>query len=139
MLSGPVALPVLLRLSRYGGVSTLCVLIHFGIMFLATGVLHRHYLIGQAASFVVLAPLGFALQRRWVFQARGARALWQFLRYLATLLVAFALNAMLMVGFVERAHLHPMAATLAVTFLNFLANFAMAHWVFARRHERASA
>jgi dolichol-phosphate mannosyltransferase len=91
-----------LQLIRYGSVGASGFAVNFGIYVL---LLHAGvpYLLAEAGAFCVAATNNFCWNKLWTFrhQAAGSHAGFQFARFFAVSLVAFACNTALLATFVE--------------------------------------
>jgi putative flippase GtrA len=91
-----------LQLIRFGTVGLSGFAVNFGVYVL---LLHGGvpYLLAEAGAFCVAATNNFCWNKLWTFrhQAAGAHAGFQFARFFAVSLVAFACNTALLATFVE--------------------------------------
>jgi putative flippase GtrA len=114
-----------LQLARFSAVSLFCFAVGLGVL---TG-LHElagvHYLLAYVASFVVTSSLGYLLNGRYTFRARGGGSA-GLARYMLVNLTLLAINATALRVLVEHFHLWYFSATLLLAALNTPVSF-LAH------------
>ena len=106
-----------LQLARFCGVSLFCFGLGLGVL---TG-LHElagvHYLLAYVASFVVTITLGYLLNGRYTFRARGADGS-GLVRYMLVNVGLLTLNGAALRALVESFHVWYFHATLALAVIN---------------------
>jgi putative flippase GtrA len=90
-----------------------------------------HYLIAYAASFVVTSTLGFLLNGRYTFRAKG-RSVSGLVRYMTVNAGLLVLNGTMLRLFVEQFHMWYVTATLVLAMINTPVSF-VAHRVVSYR------
>ncbi len=128
-----------LQLARFSAVSLLCFVLGLGVL---TG-LHElagvHYLLAYVASFVVTSSLGYLLNGRYTFSARGGGGS-GLLRYMAVNVCLLIVNGAALRLLVEQFHVWYLFATLLLAALNtpvsFLAHRIVSYRLGLRRIER---
>jgi putative flippase GtrA len=113
------------QLARFSAVSLFCFALGLGVL---TG-LHElagvHYLVAYVAAFVVTSSLGYLLNGRYTFRARGGdRA--GLLRYMLVNVTLLAINGTALRMLVEHFHVWYFTATLFLAALNTPVSF-LAH------------
>jgi putative flippase GtrA len=114
-----------LQLVRFSAVSLSCFALGLGVL---TG-LHElagvHYLIAYAASFVVTSTLGYLLNGRYTFRAKGGDGS-GLVRYMSVNVCLLLVNGAALRFLVEQLHVWYVAATLLLAVLNTPVSF-LAH------------
>jgi glycosyltransferase involved in cell wall biosynthesis/putative flippase GtrA len=118
---------------RFAIVGAACAALNWTIMYLGTVVIGIHYVAAALTTCLITIPLSYFFHRRVTFQVVSA---WQgetpeFLRFVISQLVQFALGLCVLVILVEWGGLTPMWSTVAMTVLMFAYGFAVnSAWVF---------
>lgn len=103
--------PEWVQFVRFGLVGTLGFLCDSLLFFLGYRLLGLHYLAAQAASFAGAATHNFLWHRHWTFpRGREARAMFQYISFLAVALAALGLRTVLMAWLVEKFGWSPYGA-----------------------------
>jgi putative flippase GtrA len=114
-----------LQLARFAAVSLFCFALGLGVL---TG-LHElagvHYLVAYVASFVVTSSLGYQLNGRYTFRARGGSGS-GLLRYMAVNVGLLVVNGAALRLLVERFQVWYLTATLLLAAINTPVSF-LAH------------
>jgi putative flippase GtrA len=114
-----------LQLARFSAVSLFCFALGLGVL---TG-LHElagvHYLVAYVASFVVTSSLGYLLNGRYTFGAKGGDKSGLF-RYMSVNVCLLLVNGSALRFLVEVFHIWYLAATLFLATLNTPVSF-LAH------------
>lgn len=114
-----------LQLARFSAVSLFCFALGIGVL---TG-LHElagvHYLVAYVASFVVTSTLGYLLNGRYTFRAKGQSGS-GLLRYTTVNICLVIVNGAALRLLVERFHIWYLTATLVLAALNTPVSF-LAH------------
>jgi putative flippase GtrA len=117
-----------LQLARYCAVSLFCFGLGLGVL---TG-LHElagvHYMAAYVASFLVTSTLGYLLNGRYTFRARGGGPL----RYMLVNVALLLLNGTALRILVEYGHVWYLYATLALAAINTPVSF-IAHRIVSYR------
>ena len=120
-----------LQLARFSAVSLFCFALGLGVL---TG-LHElagvHYLVAYVASFVVTSSLGYLLNGRYTFRARGGDRT-GLLRYMLVNVTLLIINGTALRLLVEHFHIWYVAATILLAALNTPVSF-LAHRVVSYR------
>ena len=113
------------QLARFSAVSLFCFALGLGVL---TG-LHElagvHYLVAYVAAFVVTSSLGYLLNGRYTFRARGGDHA-GLLRYMLVNVTLLAINGTALRMLVEHFHIWYFSATLFLAALNTPVSF-LAH------------
>lgn len=119
-----------LQLARYCAVSLFCFGLGLGVL---TG-LHElagvHYMVAYVASFLVTSTLGYLLNGRYTFRARGGGG--GLLRYMLVNVALLLLNGTALRILVEYGHVWYLYATLALAAINTPVSF-IAHRIVSYR------
>lgn len=118
------------RGGRYLAIGALFAVAHNVIM-IAADFAGIHYLLSMILSFIVLAPLAYALHCRFTF--RQAYSLAGLFRYLAGMLAAYPLSLGLMVLFCTGLGWPVLVAAPLTTMILIVYNYVSAHWAIVRR------
>jgi putative flippase GtrA len=114
-----------LQLARFSAVSLFCFALGLGVL---TG-LHElagvHYLVAYVASFMVTSSLGYLLNGRYTFRARGGDGV-GLLRYMLVNVTLLIVNGTALRMLVEHFHVWYLNATLFLAALNTPVSF-LAH------------
>ena len=114
-----------LQLARFSAVSLFCFALGLGVL---TG-LHElagvHYLVAYVAAFVVTSSLGYLLNGRYTFRARGGDHA-GLLRYMLVNVTLLVINGSALRVLVEHVHIWYFSATLVLAALNTPVSF-LAH------------
>jgi putative flippase GtrA len=123
------------RFPRFLVVGTTCFAVNLGILQLGTGILGAHYFVSLAASTIITNGLGFALNRRWTFEAQQGHFWFQLASYYGVNCGTFALNFILMGLLVSGLKINYLLASaflgIAFTLVNF---FLHGRWSFRALH-----
>lgn len=115
-----------LQLVRFGLVGGVGFVINIAVYTLCVHPLGIDYHVAAVIAWVVAVANNFVMNRHWTFDARGGRARFQAVRFVAVSLVALGVSLLLLVLFVEVVGMPKVAAqALAVAAsmpLNFLGN-----------------
>jgi putative flippase GtrA len=127
----PVVKSHALQLARFAAVSLFCFVLGLGVL---TG-LHElagvHYLIAYVASFVVTSTLGYLLNGRYTFRARGTGSA-GLLRYMTVNVCLLIVNGAALRLLVEEFHVWYLSATLLLAAINTPVSF-LAHRIVSYR------
>jgi putative flippase GtrA len=121
---------LLARGGRYLSVGALFAVAHNAIM-IGADYIGIHYLPSMVISFLVLAPLAYALHCRFTF--RQARSLAGLFRYMGGMMAAYPLSLGLMVLFCTGLGWPVLVASPLTTILLIVYNYVSAHWAILRR------
>lgn len=125
-----------LQLARFCAVSLFCFGLGLGVL---TG-LHElagvHYMIAYVASFLVTSTLGYVLNGRYTFRARGGGS--GLVRYTLVNVALLVLNGTALRILVEYGHLWYLYATLALAAINVPVSFIAHRLVSYRQYQAAS-
>lgn len=123
-----------LQLVRFSAVSLFCFALGLSVL---TG-LHElagvHYLLAYVASFVVTSTLGYLLNGRYTFRARGAGSS-GLLRYMTVNVCLLMVNGAALRLLVEQFHVWYLTATLVLAAINTPVSF-LAHRIVSYRSGR---
>jgi putative flippase GtrA len=115
-----------LQLVRFGLVGGVGFVINIAVYTLCVHGFAIDYHVAAVVAWVVAVANNFVMNRHWTFDARGERARFQAVRFVAVSLVALGFSLLLLMLFVEAAGMPKVAAqALAVAAsmpLNFLGN-----------------
>jgi putative flippase GtrA len=115
-----------LQLVRFGLVGGVGFVINIAVYTLCVHGFGIDYHVAAVVAWVVAVANNFVMNRHWTFDARGERARFQAVRFVAVSLVALGFSLLLLMLFVEAAGMPKVAAqALAVAAsmpLNFLGN-----------------
>jgi putative flippase GtrA len=115
-----------LQLVRFGFVGGIGFIINLAVYTLCVHGFGVDYHVAAVIAWVVAVANNFVMNRHWTFDARGERARFQAVRFVAVSLVALGFSLLLLMAFVEAAGMPKVAAqALAVAAsmpLNFLGN-----------------
>jgi putative flippase GtrA len=115
--------PTALRMARYIVVGAGAVAVNLVLFALFVGVLGWGYLQATVVVFLLVNGAAFVLNRGWVFQHRGAIAP-SAARYYAIMAISLGLNLLLMRALVGTVGFNYLLASLVVSLLLGVANFA---------------
>lgn len=95
-----------------------------------------HYLLALTIEYVLGILAGFIANRQWTFANRDRIGPALF-RYMTTYCGVYALNAVILMFFVETADLNKLLAQLFALSIATLANYSVQHWWVFRNRERS--
>jgi putative flippase GtrA len=113
------------QLARFSAVSLFCFALGIGVLTGLHELLGVHYLVAYVASFVVTSTLGYLLNGRYTFQARGGNSA-GLLRYMSVNIGLLTVNGSALSLLVEHFHLWYLSATLLLAACNTPVSF-LAH------------
>ncbi len=118
-------------MARFSAVSLFCFALGLGVL---TG-LHElagvHYLVAYVASFVVTSSIGYLLNGRYTFRARGGDTS-GLMRYMTVNVCLLLVNGTALRLLVEQGHVWYLAATVLLAVLNTPVSF-LAHRIVSYR------
>ncbi len=126
------------QLARFAAVSLFCFALGIGVLAGLHELAGMHYLVAYVASFVVTSSLGYLLNGRYTFRARG-RDKTGLLRYMAVNVCLLIANGAALRLLVEHFHLWYLGATLLLAALNTPVSFLAHRLVSYRLGLRATA
>jgi putative flippase GtrA len=113
------------QLARFSAVSLFCFALGIGVLTGLHELLGVYYLVAYVASFVVTSSLGYLLNGKYTFQARGGTSA-GLVRYMLVNVTLLVINGTALRILVEHFHLWYLSATLLLAVLNTPLSF-LAH------------
>jgi putative flippase GtrA len=125
------------RLSRFLIVGALCTVLGMFVIWILTGLFSIHYLVSTALVFVVVNPIGYALNRRFTFGGDSPNWIWQLLKYYTVTAGSLALTLVLSMLLVDGLDVHYLVANALIAIGMVCFNF-LSHdeWTFGSRRSR---
>lgn len=120
--------PTAFRLARYIVVGAVAVGVNLALFALLVGVLGWGYLAATVVVFMLVNGAAFILNRGWVFKHRGAVAP-SVARYYTVMAISLVLNLLLMRVLVGTVGFNYLVASLVVSLLLGVGNFAAHQWI----------
>ena len=111
------------QIIKFGMVGFLCFFIDYGIMVFLTEIIKINYLISSGISFTVSVIVNYILSLTFVFDARRASRVKEFLLFVILSVIGLGINQVLMWAFVDIVGIFYMIAKIVATAVVMVYNF----------------